>query len=77
MSVKVMTTKEQLIQEIETTPEILLENLLDFLLFVKNRYEDNEVSAEEKESITAAKQSFIAGDYLTLDQYLIEQVNQV
>lgn len=72
-----MTTKEQLIQEIEKTPEVLLENLLDFLLFVKNRYEDNEVSEEEQENITAAKQSFIAGDYLTFDQYLIKQVNQV
>ncbi|MBD2319104.1 DUF2281 domain-containing protein [Phormidium tenue] len=75
-----MTTKEKLIQEIEKTPDILLDNLLDFLLFVRNRYEDkkisedNEISIEEQEIIIASKQAFTSGDYLTLDEYLVGQV---
>ncbi|MBD2570909.1 hypothetical protein [Anabaena lutea] len=32
-----MTAKERLIREIEQTPENLIEELLDFLLFAKNR----------------------------------------
>ena len=79
-TVKAMTTKEKLIQEIEKTPDILLDNLLDFLLFVRNRYEDkqisedNEISIEEQEIIIASKQAFAYGDYLTLDEYLVGQV---
>jgi hypothetical protein len=69
-----MTTKEKLIQEIEKTPDILLDNLLDFLLFVRNRYEDNEISIEEQEIIIASKQAFASGDYLTLDEYQVVQV---
>ena len=65
-----MTTKERLIQEIERTPEVVLENLLDFLLFVRTRYEDDEISIEEQENILESKQAFAKGDYLTLDQYL-------
>jgi hypothetical protein len=53
---------------------------LDFLLFVRNRYEDkkisedNEISIEEQEIIIASKQAFASGDYLTLDEYLVGQV---
>jgi len=32
-----MTLKEQLIKEIEQTPDTLLTELLDFLLFIKER----------------------------------------
>jgi hypothetical protein len=32
-----MTTREQLIQEIEQAPDFLIEELLDFLLFAKAR----------------------------------------
>jgi hypothetical protein len=32
-----MTVKEQLIQEIEEVPDLLLEELLDFLMFIKTR----------------------------------------
>lgn len=31
-----MTTKEKLLQEIEQSPELLLEEVLSFLLFTKN-----------------------------------------
>lgn len=33
-----MTTKEALLQEIEQTPDALLQELLDFLLFIKSRH---------------------------------------
>ena len=32
-----MTTREQLLHEIENAPDFLLEEVLDFLLFTKNR----------------------------------------
>lgn len=32
-----MTTREQLLQEISTAPDFLLEEVLDFLLFAKQR----------------------------------------
>lgn len=36
-----MTTKEKLIQEIERSPDELLEEFLDFILFVKSRRQNN------------------------------------
>jgi hypothetical protein len=33
-----MTTKEQLLQEIENSPEPLLQEVLDFLLFARSRH---------------------------------------
>lgn len=35
-----MTVKEQLLQEIERLPEALLEQVLNFLLFVKQRFQE-------------------------------------
>ena len=35
-----MTIRKKLIKEIEETPEDLLKNVLNFLLFVKDRYEE-------------------------------------
>lgn len=49
-----MTTKEQLINEIEKCPEFLMIELLDFLLFLKDRYADEIVTPEE-ENILEAK----------------------
>lgn len=36
-----MTTKEKLIQEIERSPDDLLEEFLDFILFVKSRRQND------------------------------------
>jgi len=43
-----MTTKEKLIQEIERSPEAFLEEFLDFILFTKNRRQ-NEFQTQETE----------------------------
>lgn len=69
-----MTTKERLIQEIEQTPDILLDNLLDFLLFVRNQHENDDISLEEQEDIIASNTAYASGDYLTLDEYLASQI---
>jgi hypothetical protein len=67
-----MTTREKLIKEIEETPEDLLKNLLNFLLFVKDRYEV-EITPEEKAGIIESKKAFDQGNYLTLEEYLADQ----
>ena len=64
-----MNTKEQLIKEIDQIPEPLLSQLLDFALFIKARYLENDISEEEKANITAAKLDYEAGDYMTLEEY--------
>ncbi len=33
-----MTTKEQLLEELETLPEELISEALDYICFIKNRY---------------------------------------
>jgi hypothetical protein len=43
-----MTLKEQLIKEIEQTPDTLLTQLLDFLLFIKERHTEIEITEEEQ-----------------------------
>jgi hypothetical protein len=35
-----MNTKEKLIQEIEQTPDIIIEEVLNFILFTKSRYQE-------------------------------------
>jgi hypothetical protein len=35
---KIMTTKEELIKEITQAPDFLIEEVLNFLLFIKNRF---------------------------------------
>ena len=66
---KIMNTKEELIKEIDRIPEPLLSQLLDFALFIKARYLENDLSEEEKANITAAKLDYQAGDYVTLEEY--------
>lgn len=68
-----MTIREKLIKEIEETPEDLLNNLLDFLLFVKDRYEE-EITPEEKAGIIESKKAYAQGNYLTLEEYLSVKV---
>ena len=64
-----ISLKEQLIEEIEQIPEPLLSQLLDFALFIKKRYAEDDISLEEQDSIIAAKLAYDAGDYLTLEEY--------
>ena len=64
-----ISLKEQLLEEIEQIPEPLLSQLLDFTLFIKKRYAEDDVSEEEQASIAAAKLAYGAGDYLTLEEY--------
>jgi len=64
-----MTTKEQLMNEIEEFPEFLMIELLNFLLFLKDRYADEIVTPEEEASILEAKSAYLANDYMTIDEY--------
>jgi len=63
-----MTVKEQLINEINHFPEILLDEVLDFLLFIKIRHTE-EVTIKEQTTITASKAAYYSGEYVTLDEY--------
>ncbi len=63
-----MTVKEQLIAEINHFPEALLDEALDFLLFIKTRY-TAEITIEEQKSIAASQEAYRLGDYVTLEQY--------
>lgn len=69
-----MTIKEQLIQEVETFPDTLLAEALDFVLFLKTRYLDSEITTEEQDTILSAQSAYEQGDYLTLEQYEANQV---
>lgn len=65
-----MSIKEQLIQEIEQTPEDLISELLDFLLFIKQRYNsEDEITEQEKINIAISLEDYQAGDYITLGEY--------
>ena len=64
-----MNLKEQPIEEIDQIPEPLLSELLDFALFIKARYVENDISEEERATIAASKIDYEAGDYMTLEEY--------
>jgi hypothetical protein len=66
-----MTLKEQLIREIEQIPDTLLSELLDFLLFIKERHIEEDITEEEKANIISSRLAYQEGDYLTLDVKLI------
>ena len=66
---KIISLKEQLFEEIEQIPEPLLSQLLDFTLFLKQKYVEDSISQEERDNIAAAKSAYNAGDYLTLEEY--------
>jgi len=68
-----MTIKEKLIQEVENVSESLLAETLDFVLFLKSRYVEEETTSEEKENIRSSQIAYLSGDYLTLDQYEANQ----
>jgi hypothetical protein len=67
-----MTVKERLINEIDHFPEVLLDEVLDFLLFIKIRHTE-EVTLEEQKSMIASQTAYHLGEYVTLDQYEISQ----
>ena len=64
-----MTIKEQLLQEIEQAPEPLVSQLLDFLLFIKERHIEEEITEEEQANIIASLKDYQEGNYLTLEEY--------
>jgi hypothetical protein len=55
--------KEQLLQEIEKTPDSTLKEVLDFLLFIKSR----ELQQEQLE-ISLLSESSLAEDWLTPEE---------
>lgn len=60
---KTMTIKEKLIQEVENVSESLLAETLDFVLFLKSRYVEEEITTEEKENILSSQTAYLSGDY--------------
>jgi hypothetical protein len=64
-----MTLKEQLLQEIEQAPDPLVSQLLDFLLFIKERHIEEEITEEEQANIIASLKDYQEGNYLTLEEY--------
>ena len=64
-----MTLKEQLLQEIEQAPDPLVSQLLDFLLFIKERHIEEEITEEEQANIIASLKDYQEGSYLTLEEY--------
>ncbi|MEL6439538.1 MAG: DUF2281 domain-containing protein [Cyanobacteria bacterium J06621_8] len=66
---RINSLKQQLREEIEQIPEPLLSQLLDFTLFLKEKYLEDDVDQEERDNIAAAKSAYNSGDYLTLEEY--------
>jgi hypothetical protein len=57
-----MSTKDIIIREIEQTPETILEELLDFLLFLKSKHQ------HEKLDTCILSESSLAKDWLTPEE---------
>jgi hypothetical protein len=58
-----MEIKQKLIEEIEQAPDEILSEVLDFLLFVKNKK-----IQQEKLEITLISESVLAKDWLTPEE---------
>jgi hypothetical protein len=58
-----MRIKQQLIEEIEQTPDEILSEVLDFLLFIKTKK-----LQREKLEITLMSESALAKDWLTAEE---------
>jgi hypothetical protein len=58
-----MQIKQQLIEEIEQTPDEILSEVLDFLLFIKSKK-----LQREKLEITLMSESVLAKDWLTAEE---------
>jgi hypothetical protein len=59
---KTMTTKEKLIQKVENVSESLLAETLDFVLFLKSRYVEEEIITEEQENILSSQTIYLSSD---------------
>jgi len=57
-----MTTKEKLIQKVENVSESLLAETLDFVLFLKSRYVEEEIITEEQENILSSQTIYLSSD---------------
>jgi len=64
-----MTVKERLLQEIAEMSDESLAELLDEVLAIKQRQDEEEISEEEKANIIQARLDYEAGDYMTLDEF--------
>ncbi|WP_204106613.1 MULTISPECIES: DUF2281 domain-containing protein [Spirulina sp. CCY15215] len=53
-----MNVKERIMQEIEQTPEFLVEEVLDFLQFLKNKYQ------QDKRGVTLLSEASLSRDWL-------------
>ena len=69
-----MTIKKQLLQEIEQAPDPVVSQLLDFLLFIKERHIEEEITEEEQANIIASLKDYQEGNYLTIEEYKAIQV---
>ena len=66
-----MSTREKLIQEINQSPDFLVEELLDFLLFIKsrkNQVEDEVISESAAESFRQGWDDVINGNTLPVSE---------
>ncbi|WP_413171049.1 hypothetical protein [Anabaena azotica] len=66
-----MTTREKLIQEINQSPDSVIEELLDFLLFIKsrrNRVEDEVISESAAESFRQGWYDVVNGNTLPVSE---------
>jgi hypothetical protein len=68
-----MTLKDKLIQEIDKIPESLISQVFDFVLFIKDRYNQEEITEQEYINISNSLKEYEAGDYLTLEEYEASQ----
>ena len=68
-----MTLKQQLIEEIEEIPEPLISQLLDYVLFLKQRHLEDDITKEEEINILQSLKDYEAGDYITLEEYEASQ----
>ncbi|MFB2879363.1 hypothetical protein [Floridanema aerugineum] len=57
-----MTAKDLIIQEVENMPDFLLDEVLDFLQFIKAKYE------QEKLETTILSESSLQKDWLTPEE---------
>jgi hypothetical protein len=68
-----MTLKEQIIQEIADIPDALLGQLLDYVVFLKAWYSEEEITEEERVTVIASESAYRSGNFLTLDEYEVSQ----
>ena len=63
-----MTVKERLLQVIEQMSDDSLAELLELVLLVEKRHEE-EISEEEKANIIQSRLAYEAGDYMTIEEF--------